>query len=212
MIFSSLDRGPFYMDAAEREMKRKPRKTGNTITQDHTKKEILELMAQKVNVDLYRRKPESEIKTLATAMSIPLTVSYEEEIAGWEGKAKGLLQVLWERGFIDESNLSSYNISGSKDKHGNINNSFSLLHIMSECEDFSNETTLLQDTLAKRDVSIIRTPKCHPELAGEGIEYSWGFAKNAYRKFLIERKSTKGKFLQSVKSVLSRESLNQLRI
>ena len=114
MIFSGLDRGPFYMDAAEREMKRKPRKTGNTITRDRTKKEILELMAQKVNVDLYKRKPESEIKTLATAMSIPLTVLYEEEIPGWEGKAKGLLQVLWERGFIDESNLSSYNISGTR--------------------------------------------------------------------------------------------------
>ena len=212
MIFSGLDRGPFYMDAAEREMKRKPCKTGNTITRDRTKKEILELMAQKLNVDMYRRKPESEIKTLARAMSISLTVSYEEEIAGWEGRAKGLLQVLCERGFIDESNLSSYNISGSKDKHGNINNTYSLLHIMSECEDFSNETTLLQDTLGKRDVSVIRTPKCHPELAGEGIEYSWGFAKNAYRRILMEHKSTKEKYLKSVKSVLSRDILNQLRI
>jgi hypothetical protein len=27
-----------------------------------------------------------------------------------------------------------------------------------------------------------RTPKCHCELAGEGIEYAWGCAKNHYRR------------------------------
>ena len=26
------------------------------------------------------------------------------------------------------------------------------------------------------------TPKCHPEIAGVGIEYDWGYAKLTYRK------------------------------
>ena len=47
-------------------------------------------------------------------MSIPLSISYEEVIAGWEGKAKGSLQVAWKRGFIDESNLKSYLAKGGK--------------------------------------------------------------------------------------------------
>ena len=70
----------------------------------------------------------------------------------------------------------------------------------------------LQDTLAKHNVTVIRTPKCHPELAWEGIEYSWGFLNNKYRRFLIEAKSTKEKFIKSVKSVLCRKELHRLRI
>ena len=85
-------------------------------------------------------------------------------------------------------------------------------HIISQLDDFANDTTLLQDTLAKHNVIVIRTPKCHPELAGEGIEYSWGFSKNKYRRFLIEAKSTKEKFIKSVKSVLCRKELHRLRI
>ena len=41
-------------------------------------------------------------------MSILLSVSYKEVISEWEGKAKGSLQVEWERCFIDEGNLTSY--------------------------------------------------------------------------------------------------------
>ena len=127
---------------------------------------------------MYKRKPESKLKKLETTMSIPLMITYEEEIIGWEGKAKGLLQILWERGFIDKRNLSAYSINGKKDAHGNVNENYSLYHLMTQCEDFANETTLLQDTLMKRNVLVIRTPKCHPELAGEGIEYSWGLSSS----------------------------------
>ena len=112
-------------------------------------------------------------------MSIPLSNSYEEVIAGWEGKAKGSLQVAWDRGFFDESNLKSYLANGKEYDQGNtINESYCLHHIISQLEAFAIETTLLQDTLARRNVIVVRTPKCHPELVGEGIEYSWGFSKN----------------------------------
>ena len=127
-------------------------------------------MAETVNVDIYRRRPEEEIKKVATAMSISLSISYEEIIAGWEGKAKGYLQVAWERGSIDESNLTSYLARGGKYDQGNtLDEKYCLHHIISQLDDFANETTLLQDTLAKHNVIFIRTPKCHPELAGEGI-------------------------------------------
>jgi hypothetical protein len=45
---------------------------------------------------------------------------------GGVGKQKGLLQVLWERGWIDESNLQEYQ-------------DFSLDVLMASCLDFANE-------------------------------------------------------------------------
>lgn len=86
------------MDAIEQENRQNPRKTGNTITtQDQSKKEHFVLMAKKLDVDVYKYKSDSESRRLATVMSILLMTSYYEEIVGWEGKAKGLLQVTWER-------------------------------------------------------------------------------------------------------------------
>ena len=32
-------------------------------------------------------------------------------IEGWENKPKGLLQILWERGFIDELRLENYTLN-----------------------------------------------------------------------------------------------------
>ncbi len=36
---------------------------------------------------------------------IQVTSASEKILEGWQGKVKGLLQVLWERGFIDPNNL-----------------------------------------------------------------------------------------------------------
>ena len=54
---------------------------------------------------------------------------------------------------------------------------------------------------------ILVTPKYHCEIAGEGIEYSWGLSKKYYRKLPIHRKRTKDLFQESV-----RESLCHVRI
>ncbi len=53
---------------------------------------------------------------------------------GWEGKSKGLLQVLWERDLIDGSNLQHNSLTGTKDDLGKIDNSTSLWHIMGLCD------------------------------------------------------------------------------
>ena len=60
---------------------------------------------------------------------------------------------------------------------------YSLTHLISQCDDFKNEITDLEhlcievskDSLNKS--YILFTPKFHCELAGEGIEYSWGASK-----------------------------------
>ena len=48
---------------------------------------------------------------------------------------------------------------------------------MTNCLDFEEEETLLQSMGRGMGVLVDRTPKCHCEMAGEGIEYSCGCQK-----------------------------------
>jgi hypothetical protein len=48
--------------------------------------------------------------------------------------------------------------------------------------DFANESSILQQVINGRGHILLFSPKCHPELAGVGIEYSWGMAKKRFRK------------------------------
>jgi hypothetical protein len=56
----------------------------------------------------------------------------------------------------------------------------SLKYLMVNCTDFIEEETLLHSMGHQMDMTIDRMPKCHPELAGEGFEYSWACWKNKY--------------------------------
>jgi len=57
-------------------------------------------------------------------------------------------------------------------------------------------------------ITINRTPKCHCELAGEGIEYAWGCAKNYYQhQILLDRKRGKDNFIASIRKRISRDVL-----
>ena len=50
----------------------------------------------------------------------------------------------------------------------------------------------------------------HCEIAGEGIEFDWGFSKMAYRSKQIEQKRNKSKFHELVHSVLGSSVLSLL--
>ena len=102
-----------------------------------------------------------------------------------------MLQILWERGFIKPgAKETDYTLEGKKDVTGNILPQSSLKRIMSVLPDFENEETLLQYYGRLLGVTVDRTPKCHPELAGEGIEYTWGGAKGFYCRLKISEKRT----------------------
>ena len=53
------------------------------------------------------------------------------------------------------------------------------------------EESMLQTMGRKIDILVDRKPKCHCELAGEGIEYSWGCSKNKYRLLPLSEKRKK---------------------
>lgn len=53
---------------------------------------------------------------------------------------------------------------------------------MSECFDFTNETSALEKVTFEAGNLLRMTPKGHPEIAGVGIEYSWGKSKQHFRR------------------------------
>ena len=64
------------------------------------------------------------LHNLPTSYKIELTKNIKVVLEeGWCGKPKGLLQVLWERGMIDEKDLSEYSLKRKKehkDENGNM--------------------------------------------------------------------------------------------
>jgi len=80
-----------------------------------------------------------------------------------------------------------------------------LILIGHDCDDFINEESMLQYYGRLMGVAVNRTPKCHCELAGEGIEYSWAASKNKYRRFPVGAKKGKEQFRNLVSECLSRQ-------
>jgi hypothetical protein len=66
--------------------------------------------------------------------------------------------------------------------------------LMKKQSDFLHELTLLQYHGQKLGVQVDGTPKCHPEMAGEGIEYLWALTKLYYRCAPLSAKRTKKDF------------------
>ena len=54
--------------------------------------------------------------------------------------------------------------------------------IISNLPDFKNEKSALQHTVEGRGHIPLLSPKFHPEVAGVGIEYSWGMSKLKFRR------------------------------
>ena len=120
--FGPEDSGPFWMSGTERENRQNDRYTDKkkikVFSTRELQVEIHSKMPSLLMKDL-RNKKKEDIERLATGLGINLRYEYDEiKDRGWEGEPKGLLQVLWERGWIDESqNVKKYyTMSGSKDR------------------------------------------------------------------------------------------------
>jgi len=97
-----------------RQAKKFDHRTGEKIKQKRRKAELIALLKAR-NVDVSATYLSSkEIEKLAQENAIEIEHEIEEVHLGWVNKPKGLLQILWDHGWIDpQEPLSQY----TKDKH-----------------------------------------------------------------------------------------------
>ena len=89
-----------------------------------------------------------DLKRMANLHNIDTTVTYEIINQGWCGRPKGMKQVAFERRLLDINSHKKYNKDGLVRVDGEkvIDEVYSLNELLSQCDDFKNELTLLQHT------------------------------------------------------------------
>jgi hypothetical protein len=190
LIFKDEDSGPWYLSPEEKERQRHNRPTGKRKRIKRSKKMLVDaLAAAGVVLQQQRNHTKKELIEFAHNNGVDLFEDRELVIPGWQGQPKGLMQVLWERGFIDKSSLDKYTLDGRKNPiTGEVNLQLSLRHILANCKDFKDEETALEFLGTQLGVTVKLTPKFHAKLAGEGIEYSWAHSKAFYRRLPLSQK------------------------
>jgi hypothetical protein len=89
------------------------------------------------------------------------------------GQEKGMKQVLFERGWWPPE------MGGASRKQMNKDE---MEVALGKLPDFLAETSAFEDSLNWCGHFGLLSPKGHPELAGQGVEYCWGKAKQYYRR------------------------------
>ena len=98
MHFVPSNAGPYWMTDAEKDSSRKDSPTGKKIKQFRNKGDLLKELQSKGVSAKGRR---DELQILCKQKNIPIEEELDEVVKGWGGKPKGMLQILWERGFIN---------------------------------------------------------------------------------------------------------------
>lgn len=220
MFTSESDKavGPFWLTIEEREQLRYDREVEIPVNKrkprDKTKAELIaELIqthwGQTEGTDKLRKMLHAELakKAEATGIDVKITPT-TKTVYGWEGKGKGLLQIAYERGWVDLSTFSRGSYQVMKfDDDGNLIPDLSLRHLLANCTDFMMEQSQLEHVCGSIGARVIITTKYHCEYAGEGVEYSWGFSKAIYRRSPLALKKTTSDFLALVDQCISRDVL-----
>ena len=200
--FEATDEGPFHLSDEERMQRRFDFETGEKEIKNYTRSTLIKKIKENTNLDQVTGNVK-EIREIAKAHNVPTSFERNKVKEGWMGKPKGMLQILFERGFFDPSDsikeiVRNFAANGKKDKDGNLIQNTSLKEIVANLPDFKSEITLLQYRALQLGVTVDCSPKYHPEIAGEGIEYCWALGKNKYRRENIKDKRTKSKYLELV--------------
>ena len=94
---------------------------------------------------------------------------------------------------------------------------YSLSHLLSNCSDFIEQKKDIEQLCNKitviKDIrfSILFRPKYHCEIAGEGIEYSWGASKRYYRKEPLAMEKQTSNFKALVSTCIARINISMCR-
>ena len=217
IIFKNNDNDPWYSSLEQRKVQWHDRTTGKIKIVEKTKTTFLkELNESGMTLQQKWGYTKAELQGLARENGIKTVIQVDKLLPGWQGKAEGLLQVLYERGLLDPAMSDKYTLDGKIDTIlGKYDLQYSLRSLMSECLDFKEEETALQYLGSQLGVQVLLTPKFHAELAGEGVEFSWGHAKAFYRRIPLCKKQGRENFKQCVRestcpiNMLTKESMEK---
>lgn len=189
--------------------------TGDYQTKEYNVTELRKILEDN-SMSSDGNKPELVARLILAG--IPTTYRKEKKIDGYIGKQKGALQIAYERGFFDDTlSVNGHKVSMmghilvKGDKKRGIKeqreDSTSVLKMLRGCNDFKTEKTQLQSIVEDELGCFIRlTPKCHPEIAGVGIEYAWGYSKFRFRKDFNNGK--REHLTENVRKALSTDTLS----
>jgi hypothetical protein len=170
---------------------RKRNKDAGSTSVDKTIKDLQNDLREK---ELPTKGNKTELQTRANNCRINLKKLVVKKKEGYIGKPKGVIQMAWERGLCTRDQIKSKEVTVDgirKDSAGNkvnekergkIDLKTSLRYLLGQCTDFKREITQLQYIASELGCTVIMTPKAHPELAGRGIEYAWGYSKLVFRR------------------------------
>jgi hypothetical protein len=209
MQFSDTDVGPFYLTVEQREQRRYDTKIGTKeipLSKDELTKNLKEVGIQNPPGT------KDKLQKLSILNNLPTKKTVDKIQEGWVNKQKGCLQILYERGWIDESKISQYTMYGKKDIYGKTIPNTSLIEMLKLQTDFANEETLIESYSRTLGVRSGKSPPGHPEVAGEGIEFVWGAGKVCFRFHPLKDKKTKDDFINLVHYCLSDEVLSVDRV
>ena len=198
--------GPYYMTAVQKEKLKYDKVYDNTLEVDLNKNELVTSLKA---INVHAKGKKEDIVKLCKNNNLPLKRTEVKMDEGWYGKPKGAIQILWERGWIDpKKSHKYYTMTGKKDIYGIIDETTSINRLMEKQPDFMEQETLLQYYCKQLGVESDRSPKCHPEIAREGIEFNWGCSKVHYRGQPMSKKKTKDNFFALVDESLGPKVLN----
>jgi hypothetical protein len=215
-----------------------PTATGKTITRALNVAEMkVCLEAEKLNLDGKRQ----VLLDRCIEAGLPVQLTSIVMTPGYVCEPKGAVHITFKHRFFDASlklpNGKKVSFAGSKlqaaeaaesdeaeeaaaiiDHHKNKKPKVKrdketiVREILKRCDNFANETPQLEYIAHKHlGAFIYLTPKCHPKIAGRGIEYAWGYAKLHFRRGI--NNAVASHLEENVKAALSCEvlTINQIR-
>ena len=118
MCFKESDDGPFYLSGNDCLNRKYDRTKGEKKIVVKSKRDLKnELKSKGYHVRGHCGK--DKLEELAKEYKIELTSEVELVEEWWVGKPKRLLQVLWERGWIDITKISEYTLIGKSNQMDN---------------------------------------------------------------------------------------------
>ncbi len=109
-----------------------------------TKKELQEIL---LTHGMTARGRLANMQKAVANLGTPIEQINKKILEGWEGKLKGLLQVLWERWWIKNENdkvCHNYTITGKKNEYNLLMPETSLKSLTAGCMEFEEEETMPQ--------------------------------------------------------------------